>query len=67
MKRIVTYRKEVNKIVLKNKTITIPNYLINKINSDIKEAQKARKNGDMGTPVEEVILQMKKIIEGEPL
>lgn len=67
MKRIVTYRKEVNKILLKNKTITIPNYLINKINSDIKEAQNARKNGDMGTPVEEVILKMKKIIEGEPL
>ncbi len=67
MKKIVSYRKEVNKIVLKNKTIAIPNYLLKKVNSDIKEAQNARKSGDMGTPVEEVILRMKKIIEGESL
>ena len=67
MKKIKKCRKEVNKMVLKNKTITIPNYLVKKINNDIKDAQNARKNGDMGTPVEEVVLQMKKIIEGESI
>ena len=60
-------RKEVRKIVQKSKEIVIPDYLMEKIKSDIKDAQEARERGDMGTPVEEVILQMKKIIEGEPL
>ena len=54
-------------MILKSKEIVIPDFLMTKINSDIKEAQNARKNGDMGTPVEEVILNMKKIIEGESL
>ena len=65
MKKSIKRRKEVNKMVLKSKEIFIPNFLIKKINNDIKEAQEARKNGNMGTPVEEVILQMRKIIEGE--
>ncbi len=65
MNKKINSRKEVKKMALKSEEIIISDSLMKKINSDIKAAQSARKNGDMGTPVEEVILQMKKIIEGE--
>ena len=65
MKKRIKCKKEVKKMVLKSKEIIIPDLLMKKIKSDIKDAQEARKKGDMGTPAEEVILQMRKIIEGE--
>ena len=52
-------------MVLKRKTYTLPDFLLKKIEEDIKSAKQDRAKGNMGTPIEEVLLNMKKIIEGE--
>lgn len=65
MKKLILKRKEVKKMVLKRKTYTLPDFLLKKIEEDIKSAKQDRAKGNMGTPIEEVLLNMKKIIEGE--
>lgn len=49
------------------KTTILPDFINKKIEKDIELAKKERLNGDMGTPIEEVLFNMKKIIEGESL
>lgn len=61
MRYISSFRKEDKKVVLKYKD----NIINKKIINDIKCAKRDRLNGDMGTPVEEVLLNMKKIMKGE--
>lgn len=50
---------------LKSKTLTLSDLVMKKIESDIKYAKEERAKGNIGTPIEEVLLNMKKIIEGE--
>ncbi len=52
---------------LKSNTAMITKSINKKIEKDIKIAQKDRLIGNMGTPIEEVLINMKKIIEGENL
>ncbi len=47
----------------KSKTNILNNTIIQKINYDINCAKEERLNGDMGTPIEEVLFDMKKFIE----
>ena len=67
MKKIFLSRKEVKNMLLKRKTYVLPDFMMKKIEKDIKSAKKDRENGNMGTPIEEVLANMKKIIEGESL
>lgn len=50
-------------MIFKRKSNPLNNIIINKINNDINSAKKERLNGDMGTPIEEVLANMKKIIQ----
>ena len=65
MKKLILKRKEVKNMVLKRKTYTLPDFIMKKIQEDIESAKQNRAKGNMGTPIEEVLLNMKKIIEGE--
>lgn len=67
MKNIFLSRKEVKKMAFKSKTYTLSEVINKKIENDIKLAKTDRKKGKMGTPIEEVLANMKKIIEGESL
>ena len=67
MKNIFLSRKEVKKMAFKSKTYTLSEVINKKIENDIKLAKTDRKKGNMGTPIEEVLANMKKIIEGESL
>lgn len=64
MKSVISYRKEENKMIYKNYNAT-KKAIIMKINNDINHARRDRLNGDMGTPIEEVLFNMRKILEGE--
>ncbi len=52
---------------LKGNTAILTKSINKKIEKDIKAAQKDRLIGNMGTPIEEVLNNMKKIIKGENL
>lgn len=65
MKKLTLKREEVKKMVLKRKTYALPDFVMKKIEEDIESAKQDRAKGNMGTPIEEVLLNMKKIIEGE--
>lgn len=65
MKNLVLKRKEVKKMIFKSKIYTMNELINKKIQNDIYSAKQDRLKGEMGTPVEEVLLNMKKIIEGE--
>lgn len=67
MKNIISYRKEEIKMILKSKTNLLDNLITRKINNDISCARRDRANGDMGTPIEEVLENMKRVIEGETI
>lgn len=67
MKNIILCRKEEKRMTFKCKSNLSNNIIIQKINHDINCARIERLNGDMGTPIEEVLVNMKKIIEGESL
>ena len=54
-------------MAFKSKTYTLSEVINKKIENDIKLAKSDRKKGNMGTPIEEVLANMKKIIEGESL
>lgn len=54
-------------MAFKSKTYTLSEVINKKIENDIKLAISDRKKGNMGTPIEEVLANMKKIIEGESL
>lgn len=65
MKKLILKRKEVKNMVLKRKTYVLPDFIMKRIEKDIESAKEDRARGNMGTPIEEVLLNMKKIIEGE--
>lgn len=65
MKKLNLKRNEVKNMKLKSKTLTLSDLVMKKIESDIKYAKEERAKGNIGTPIEEVLLNMKKIIEGE--
>ncbi len=67
MKRNISRRKEEKRMTFKSKTNILNNVITQKINNDINCAKRERANGDMGTPIEEVLANMKKIIEGEAI
>ena len=52
---------------LKSNIAILAKSINKKIEKDIKIAQKDRLIGNMGTPIEEVLINMRKIIEGENL
>lgn len=67
MKKIISYRKENYKMYFKTETSVLANYINKKIEKDIKLAKNERLKGNIGTPIDEVLNKMKKIIEGESL
>lgn len=67
MKNIYSYRKEVKKMIFKSKIYTMNELVNKKIQNDIYSAKKERAKGNMGTPIEEVLFNMRKILEGEGL
>ncbi len=67
MKKLILKRKEVKKMIFKSKIYTIKELINKKIQNDIYSARKERAKGNMGTPIEEVLFNMRKILEGEGL
>lgn len=67
MKRNISRGKEEKRMTFKRKSNILDNLIIQKINNDINCAKRERANGDMGTPIEEVLANMKKIVEGEAI
>lgn len=67
MKNVISYRKEEKTVTLKSKTNLLDNLITKKINNDINSARRDRAKGEMGTPIEEVLSNMRKIIEGEAI
>ena len=52
-------------MVLKYKACKLSDFTTKKIKNDIKYATEERANGNYGIPIEEVLLNMKRIVEGE--
>ncbi|MBQ2917585.1 MAG: hypothetical protein IJE59_05460 [Clostridia bacterium] len=67
MKKLILKRKEVEKMIFKSKIYTMKELINKKIQNDIYSARKERAKGNMGTPIEEVLFNMRKILEGEGL
>lgn len=67
MKKIISYRNENYIMNYKTKTNILTNSINKKIKKDIYHAKTERLNGNIGTPIEEVLNKMKKIIKGETL
>ena len=52
-------------MVLKYKACKLSDFTIKKIKNDIKYATEERTNGNYGIPIEKVLLNIKKIVEGD--